>query len=89
MKKGGKPIVSEHGHNTADPDRNLEIDVTLALLCRIRRKGVEIPGRVIGELCGLSHAGICAIQQRALRKLRQNPKFHLLGDGLQRRDFAA
>lgn len=87
--KGGPQMRSRFGHDTTDPERNLEVDVTLAVLCRLQRPGACVPGRVIGKLCGLSHAGIHAIEQRALRKLRLNPKFHLLEDGRNRRDFAA
>lgn len=89
MKKSFRVVHSDHGHNCHNPERNLEIDVTLAMLCRVRRPGVEIPGRIIGEICGMSHAGVHAIEQRALRKLRLNPRFHLMTDRFGRKDFAA
>lgn len=85
---GGRPIRSRFGRNVTTPDRQLEIDLTLAVLCALF-PGRELPGRWIGELCGLSHAGIHAIQQRALRKLRASPRWHLARDGRKREDFAA
>lgn len=86
-KDDGKPVVARHGYNTCNADRQLEVDLTLAILCAMF-PGEEIPGRWICELTGLSHGGVHAIEQRAMRKLRTNPRLKQARQDL-RREVAA
>ena len=58
-------------HATRSPERNRQVDLALAVMCRLQQPGERVPHRIIAEVTGLAHSGVAAIERRALVKLRQ------------------
>ncbi len=52
--------------------RKQSIDLGLAVLDVVRPAGLPIPRKVIAEVCGCSAARIWQIEDKAIKKIKQN-----------------
>lgn len=58
---------------SAEADR--EVDLVLAVMCCLLQPGQCVKRTVIAELTGMSHGGPYAIEQGALKKLRNRLRY--------------
>ena len=65
-------VASRYGRAHQHPvARRREIDLGLAVLCALIRPGESLTPDLIGEITGLSSAGVRHIERVAVRKLRR------------------